>query len=253
MTRKTIGCCALVAALTLPASADAVATAASATTIPVDVREGVVAAVTPAAIGYSPRWSGVTNEGTHVVLELIPNPEVSTSTASTLATLAADAEGAYAYTPAAGAPRYVRLVHRVYDGGGAQLGQALVRDVAFGWRGAAAGTAFADTREGSFQEAARVSDVVGLAYSTRWEGDCAATVSISAVQTHDTAGRAIASPETNLLFSAAAIAEGTREQRLRSGGWRLLLTLADASGNPLCEPYHADYFKRPKATAVLLR
>lgn len=179
--------------------AEIAATAASA--IAVDSREGEVRAVAPEDIGYSPFWGGVTNGDAYVVIEKVEHAGMFNAATSEIATMAAGAEGDLSYSPAAGDARCVRLVHRVYDAGGTEIGTPLERDVAFGFAMAATAGTAADGRDNLLQREAALNKVVGLTYDTSWATN-ADSVAISAVQLKDREGRDLDTPVTNVLFSA---------------------------------------------------
>ena len=201
--------------------------------IAVDVRAEVCVAVDAAVVGYSPSWGGVTNDGAYVVLQ-----KVVGVTTNTLATFAADAEDVYAFSPDAAESRFVRFIHRVYSSGGVEIGEPLVRDVAFGYRSAEGAAFVADSRTNSLQEAVFSGGDVNLAYDTGWATN-AASVAISAVKLSGEGGGPVA---TNDLFSAVADVDGTTPMRgVGSGWWRLFCRLTDASGNALLEYETCDF------------
>ena len=239
----------------LAASAHAVRATAPAA-IAVDCRSGEIRAATPAQIGYSPSWGGVTNAGAYVVIEKIDHPDESGATTATLATLTAGAEGGYPYTPAVGDERRVRLVHRVYSVGGVEIGEPLVRDVCFGWRGGALTDAFADTRANSLQEAvalsARADSPVQLAYSTLWPtSGLPANVTLSARKLSGEGGAVTASVP---FFSASAVAEGEAPLRRVGSGWmRLVCRVSDADDTTLLEYVTGDFLLKPLATTIIVQ
>ncbi len=232
---------AVVAAVPLAAVADGPVTAAAESTIAVDLREDVCRAVDTALIGYSPNWCGVAEAGAYVVIEKVVRAGMSDAVTNTLATLAADAEGTYPLVVGASDEHCVRLIHRVYSPGGAEIGEPLVRDVEFGYRSAAGAAFVADSRTNTLQLAASARKPIDLAYSTAWATNAAA-VSISAVQLSGRGGVPVA---TNSVFAASADAEGTTTMRTsRKGWWRLLCQVEDDSGDTLLE-YLTEDFKMP--------
>ena len=240
--------CKLAALLAVFAVAVAQNTAAetgtSETTIAVDVRANDCRAVGQADIGYSPSWGGVTNAGAYVVLQ-----KVVAGVTNTVATLAADAEDEYRYTFAEEASPFVRFIHRVYSSGGVEIGEPLVRDVAFGVRSGEGSAFMADSRANSLQEAVNADSPVNLTYSTAWATH-AASVSVKAVQLSGTGGVPIA---TNVVFSAAADAEGLTAMRgVGRGWWRLLCEVSDGSGDTLLE-YLTDEFKMKGGFTLTVR
>jgi hypothetical protein len=230
--------------------AEFAATAASA--IAVDSREGEIRAVGPEDIGYSPFWGGVTNGDAHVVIEKVEHAGMFNAATSEIATMAAGAEGDLSYSPAAGDAPCVRLVHRVYDAGGTEIGTPLERDVAFGFNAAAAADITADGHDDLLQCEAALGKVVGLTYDTSWATN-ADTIAISAVQLKDGRGHDLDTPVTNALFAANADASGAFAKALKSGGWRFLFTPFGKDGNIICAPYFADYFLMTKGTTISIR
>ena len=241
--------CALCIALAAH-GAEIAATAANA--IDVDSREGERTVVSPEDIGYSPFWGGVTNGDAYVVIEKIEHADMFNAATSPVVTNAPGAEGDYSYAPGAGDAKCVRLVHRVYDAGGTEIGTPLTADVSFGFEAAAAASATADGRDDLLQREAALGKVVGLTYDTSWATN-ATSVAISAVQTRDGRGHDLATPVTNVLFSASADAAGAFAKTLKSGGWRFLHTSFDSNGNIICAPSFADYFLKTKGTTISIR
>ena len=217
----------------------------SGSAIAVDVRTGICRAVGPASLGYSPSWGGITNAGAYVVLQKVVGGETNT-----VSTFSADAESSYSYAPSANDVNFVRFIHRVYSSDGEEIGEPLVRDVAFGYRSAEGADAFADCRTNSLQLAIDGKTPVSLSYSTAW-GTNAASVAISAVKLSGMGGSATG--ETNDVFSAAADAEG--ETPLRGAGrgwWRLLCQVKGESGDTLIE-YLTGEFKMPGGLLLSFR
>ncbi len=213
-------------------------------TIAVDVREGVCSTIGTADVGYSPSWGGVTNAGAYVVLQ-----KVVKSVTNDVATFAADAESSYSYTPAHGDGSFVRFIHRVYSSGGVEVGEPLVRDVAFGYRSSEGAAFVADSRANSLQLAVDGKTPVILSYSTAWATN-AASVAIRAVQLSGQGGTETA---TNNVFSAAADAEGDTPLRgAGRGWWRLLCQIKDEQGDTLLE-YLTDDFKMPGGFILIVR
>lgn len=227
-------------------------TATAPSAIEVDVRGGTAVALSPAGIGYSPAWGGVTDAGAYVELLKVEHPGTANAVTSTVATCAADAEGDCPY--AVGAERIVRFIHRVHAAGGAETGETLVRDVAFGWRGVAAGTAVADTRAASLREAvaARGATPVALTYDTGWATNgVPALVAIKALALTGEGGVARA---TNSVFAAAADAVGEAPLSGIGAGWvRLICQVSDASGNVLLEYATGDFLLKDFATVIMMR
>ncbi|MBQ6247758.1 MAG: hypothetical protein IJK04_12885 [Kiritimatiellae bacterium] len=253
MTKHQQTLCIMHCALCVIAtSSHAEIAATAATRIAVDSREGEVCAVAPEDIAYSPFWGGVTNVDAYVVIEKVEHAGMFNAATSEIATMAAGAEGDLSYSPEAGDAPCVRLVHRVYDAGGTEIGTPLERDVAFGFATAATAGTAADGRDDLLQREAALGKVVGFAYDTSWATN-ADSVAISAVQLKDGRGRDLATPVTNDLFSASADAAGTFAKALKSGGWRFLHTSVDMDGNIICAPYFADYFLMSKGTTILIR
>lgn len=231
--KRTITVIAALAATACAVKGEPVSALAE-TAIAVDVRTEVCRAVGSAAIGYSPKWGGVTNAGAYVVLQ-----KVVGGVTNTVDTFAADAESSYSYTPGNGDSSFVKFIHRVYSSGGVEIGEPLVSDIAFGVRSNEGASFIADSRANSLQEAVASGNPVNLAYSTAWAANAAA-VSIKAVQLSGQGGVPVA---TNAMFSAAADAEGETAMRgVGHGWWRLLCLVTDGSGDALLE-YITGEFK----------
>lgn len=207
--------------------------------ISVEIRANECRTISPCAIGYSPVWGDVTNEGAYVVLEKVERAGMYDAMTNTLATFAADASGEYSYTVGNGDEQCVRLIHRVYSSGGVEIGTPLVRDVLFGTRSSPGAAFVADSRTNSLQLAATSGSPVNLSYSTAWATNAAA-VAIKAVMLSGKDGSPVA---TNVMFSAVADTEGTTQMcGLSLGWWRLLCEVSDGSGDALIE-YLTDEFK----------
>ena len=230
--KRTITVIAVLAATACAVKGEPVSALAE-TAIAVDVRAEVCRAVGSAAIGYSPKWGGVTNAGAYVVLQ-----KVVGGVTNTVATFAADAESSYSYEPGIGDPCFVKMIHRVYSAGGVEIGEPLVSDLAFGYRSSEGSAFAADSRTNSLQEAVNSGNPLTLAYSTAWAANAAA-VAIKGVQLSRSGGDPVA---TNDVFAAAADAEGAASLRgVGRGWWRLLCRLTDGSDNVLLE-YLTDEF-----------
>ena len=87
-----IAMCMMVGAMPILSACGESATAQAEAMIAIDLRGGECHAVSPSAVGYSPKWSGVTNAGAYVVLEKVEHADTLTATTNTIATFAADAE-----------------------------------------------------------------------------------------------------------------------------------------------------------------
>ena len=224
--------------------ADDPVTASATDTIAVDMRTDECRAVGQVDIGYSPKWSGVTDAGSYVVLQ-----KVAGGVTNTVGTFAADAESSYPYTPSSEDSSCVKFIHRVYSSGGVEIGEPLVGEIVFGCR-SLEGTVFVvDSRTNSLQEAVAAGNPVNLAYSTAWAAD-AASVSIKSVHLSGQGGMPVA---TNAIFSSAADVEGETPMRnVGSGWWRLLCQITDASDNVLLE-YLTDEFKIKGGFTLTLR
>lgn len=219
------------------------ATAWGSSAIVVDVRSEASRTVGQTGIGYSPRWGGVTNAGAYVVLQKVVN-----GATNTIATLAADAESAYQYTPSDGDGNFVKFIHRVYSSGGEEIGEPLVRDMVFGYRSVEGPAFVADSRTNSLQLAAANRETINLAYSTAWAAN-AASVAISAIRLSGEGGAATA---TNSVFMAAADAEGATSPRgIGMGWWRFLCQLKGADGGTLLE-YLTEEFRMPGGLLLII-
>ena len=245
---------AALTAATLARAASVTGTAEDA--IAVDVRGDVCRRVSPAAIGYSPKWGGVTDSGAYVVIEKIENPDAANASTTVLATLAADTEGEVPYTVDVSGSACVRLVHRVYSAAGVAIGEPLVRDVSFGMLSEAQATTTADTRTNSLREAAsiaaRTATPINLTYSTLWATNgVPATVTLKARRL-DGEGGAVTG-ETS-FFSAEAEAEGLTPMRGVASGWmRLVCQVTDEQEALLLEYVTDDFLLRDPATVIFIQ
>ena len=224
-------------------------TASDDSTIAVDMRSGSCRALSPGMIAYAPGYSGVTNEGAYVVIEKVEHADTASAATNILETFEADAEGEYSLSIADGGERRLRLIHRVYSAEGEEIGEPLVRDVAFGYK-STYGTAFvADTCATTLQALASARLPIKLAYSTMWATN-ASEVSISAVKLSGRNGTAVA---TNVFFSAEAEAEGVTSPFGAGGGWyRLLCRITDGSDTALVEYLTAE-FEMPYSFVLSIR
>ena len=215
------------------------ATATADATFAADTRSGTIRAISPCAVEYSPSWGGVTDEGAYVVIEKVEHAGMFNAVTSTVTTCASDAESAYSFALSSEDSPCVRLVHRVFNGDGTEIGTPLERDVSFGVASSPSSAVRADSRTNSLLVAASERLPIRLAYSTDWTANVA-SVAISAISLSGKGGEATA---TNTVFSATADAEGLTPLSNVGIGWRrLLYRLADESGNTLLE-YLTDEFK----------
>ena len=191
-----------------------------------------------ASIGYSPKWGGVTNAGSYVVLQAVLGAATSSPVTNDVSTFAADVESSYSYTPGDGT-NFVRFIHRVYSSGGVEIGEPLASDVVFGASASQAEGVFADCRTNSLRLVVGETGAASLVYSTRWATN-AASVSISAVKLSGQGGAATA---TNAMHVFSADADGVAPMRgVGLGWWRLLCRLKGESGETLLE-YLTDEFR----------
>lgn len=230
------------------------ATAAAASSV--DTRGGDARVVGTASIAYSPFWGGAAGAGSYAVIEKIEHADMFNETESTLSTCAADTEGVLPFAPASGDPQCVRLVHRTYDSGGIQIGEALVRDVSFGCVSGPGAAAKVDCRGESLREAVvpamRSKSPVMLAYDTAWATNgVPADVTISAVSLAGEGGAPVA---TNGFFTAVAPANGAAPLRGVPSGWtRLVCRIAGDGGATLLEYVSGDFFLKDFSTFIYLR
>ena len=248
---------AMLAAFSLASAALAESvTGTAAADIAVDVRGDVCRGVSPAAIGYSPKWGGVTNAGAYVVIEKVEHPDAVNASTTVLATLAANAEGEVPYTVDVSGSACVRLIHRVYSAAGSQIGEPLVRDVSFGTLSEAQATTVADTRAGSLREAAsiaaRTATPIDLTYSTLWATNgIPAAVTLKARRLNGEGGTVTG--ETS-FFSAEAEAEGLTPMRGVASGWmRLVCQVTDEQDALLLEYVTDDFLLRDPATVIFIQ
>ncbi|MBO6121639.1 MAG: hypothetical protein J6Q49_07250 [Kiritimatiellae bacterium] len=252
MVRRLLTVVAL-AAGTFAVAEDESVSASSSEAAFVDTRGGDARVIGGSAdVGYSPSWCSVTNDGAYVKIEKVVHADMFNAVTSTVATLSPDTSGTHDFTLVAAEAPCVRLLHRVYSSGGEELGNALVRDLAFGCEASSAAAASVDCREDSLQLVVDADGVAELVYDTSWDSQ-AANVTLSTVQLTDGSGNAVV-PVTNVFLTAAADASDVvRKASFRFGGWRFLCTLSDASGNVLGEPYSADYFKKGGGFFLIVR
>lgn len=240
-----IGAAAMVAAsATLPLAAAAETASATADTpLAVDTREGEQRAVSPKDIEYSPDWGGVSAEGAYVVIEKVLHAGMYNAVTSTVATCAADAEGAYSYSVGDGDDPCVRFIHRVYSSGGEEIGTPLVRDVAFGVPSSPGAAVFVDCRAASLKEVVASTGNASIAYDTAWAAD-AASLTISAVKLAEEGGAETAT--TSELFAATADASGVTRLHGLSGGdwWRLSCRICGSGGETLLEYVSGDFRRK---------
>ena len=246
--KSMFGIVAMAAFVVMPSLAASI-TASDDSTISVDLRSGSCRALSPGMIAYAPGYSGVTNEGAYVVIEKVEHADTASAATNILETFEADAEGEYSLSIADGGERRLRLIHRVYSAEGEEIGEPLVRDVAFGYK-STYGTAFvADTCATTLQALASARLPIKLAYSTMWASG-ASEVSISAVKLSGRNGTAVA---TNVFFSAEAEAEGVTSPFGAGGGWyRLLCRITDGSDTALVEYLTAE-FEMPYSFVLSIR
>ena len=238
---------AAISAIAAAHAVDAV-TAEAETVVPVDLRQNVCRAVSPRNVAYAPAYCDVTNSGAYVVLQKVEHDGMNNAATNEVARLAADAEGEYSFSLGDGDEPCVRLVHRVYSTSGTELGEPLVRDVAFGLKSSEGDAVLLDSRTNSLQEAV-VAGRVGLTYDTAWATNAAA-VSLSAVRLSGQDGVETA---TNSFFTAAAESSGTTPMiRGASGWWRLLCRITGDSGDTLTE-YLTGEFKVPGGFILLFK
>ena len=235
------------------AFADDISVSATASTaIAVDSREGEARMVAPEDIGYSPKWSGVTDENSHVVIYKVEHAGMFNATTSVLETCAAGAEDVYAFSPGSGDAKCVRLIHRVFDSNDVETGTTLVRDVAFAVASSESAAAAVDSQDGLLQRAVDSDVAANFSYDTSWM-DGVSSVILARFQFED--GRhAPVVVSTQTLFSASADASGAvARSSFPAGGWRYLLTFLDSHGDAVGEPLTAGYFKKGSGFMLLVR
>ena len=207
---------------------------------------GEMRTLSPGTIGYSPSWCGVESGGSYVVISKVVHAGMFNAATSVVETFSADAEGVYSLS--VGDDSCVRLIHRVYDGNDVEIGEALVRDIAFGTASTPGTLGFADSRTNSLQEAVAAGRA-DLTYSTAWATN-ASSVAIKSILLSDQGGEPIS---TNDMFAAAAPAEGETRLRNLGPGWaRLLCQVSDGSGDVLVE-YLTDEFKSNGGFFIIVR
>ena len=206
--------------------------AATAEPVSVDMRAGRVSGVVGTAnLRYSPLWAA-TNASVRI-------EAVYGGTTNVIKTGVVDEEGVFAWTqPDAANPVYRLLLWTMRNG--VAVGEPLSAFVSFGFRSAAESATVADTRTNSLALVVGSGAPVGLTYSTEWVEDASA-IEVCSVRLSGREGTPLA---TNMMFSAAADAEGVTPMRgVGRGWWRLLCRLTDSSGGILDE-YLTGEFQR---------
>lgn len=201
--RKILTAYAAGLAFVVALTAGRTVSAGTAEPISVDVRDLACRRVSsPADLTYSPYWLSSADGGARAVrIDVVTNPDTPNAATNTLTTGSAGAEALYAWTPAASAQPYSRLLHWTLDGG-SPTGLPLVCDVVIG-KPSQPGTVFAaDSRTNSLQEVADANGIAALAYSPIWTfgGN---SVRIERVRHIETPS----STTTNTLFQSGASVE----------------------------------------------
>lgn len=231
------------------ASAPLVASCTATESIAVDSRMGGLRTVASKSVSYSSAWCGEKNSDNYVVIDTVLhggmfNEEIVASVTNRTAADAEYADG----TVSIGEPgdvRCVRLTHRVYDKDGVEIGEALVRDVAFGVSSTPSLGAFADSRTNSLQAAVDAGGAFDLTYDTQW-GTNATSLTIAAVKLEGE------SATTNAILDVDASAVGVKRLAgVGSGLWRYYCTLYDAEGEIIGTPLVAGYFRKPAFLMVI--
>ncbi len=251
---------ALIAAVGIFSAADVWGTDKSATppvasctaseSIAVDSRMGGLSTVAPKSVSYSSCWCGEKNIDNYVVIDTVLhggmfNEEIVASVTNRTAGNAEYAEGSISIG-VPGEVRCVRLTHRVYDKDGVEIGEALIRDVAFGVASTPSTAAFADSRTNSLQVAVDAGGAFDLTYDTQW-GTNVASLTIAAVKLDGD------SATTNTILDVNAYAVGVKRLAgVGSGLWRYYCTLYGAAGEIIGTPLVAGYFRKP-AFLMLIR
>jgi hypothetical protein len=211
---------------------------------------GGLSTVAPKSVSYSSCWCGEKNIDNYVVIDTVLhggmfNEEIVASVTNRTAGNAEYAEGSISIG-VLGEVRCVRLTHRVYDKDGVEIGEALVRDVAFGVASTPSTAAFADSRTNSLQVAVDAGGAFDLTYDTQW-GTNVASLTIAAVKLEGDS----ATTNTILDVNASAVG-GKRLAGVGSGLWRYYCTLYGAEGEIIGTPLVAGYFRKP-AFLMLIR
>lgn len=221
----------------------------------VDMRTGDMTIIgASVAVGYSPSWSSVTNADAYVRIDKVAHADMFNATTSTVATLSAGDSGTCLFSLSAGDEPCSRLLHRAYSAGGDQIGETLVRDVAFGCEASASAASCVDCRAAALQEAvaARAKSPVMLTYDTSWATNgVPAAVAIESRILDGEGGAVIGSSP---FFSEKADACGEKRLAKVGKGWlRLALTVKDSSDNILLEYITGDFLLKEFATMISIR
>jgi hypothetical protein len=230
---------------------DWAASATAAKCISVNVCYGEIRTDSLRDIEYSPQWCGVNADGAHVVIEKIEHAGMPNAETHAVASCEPGAEGAQPFALAEDGARCVRLVHRVIGPDGAQIGDVLERDIAFGIVSESETDIIVDCRATSLKEAA-VSNSVVLAYDSSWAAN-AALLTISAVQLTKEGGE-ISSATEKTIFSAAADCTGNVPLPCPGRGWwRLFCRVYGADGESPILEYTSCDFKFRNGLIIILQ
>ena len=225
------------------------ATGTTATRIAVTDCSGVVRTVDSVTLTYNPGWTWVTNTpGAYVVLEKTLRPKtarvgVPQAVTTTVQTFAADASGEYVFTPAFDDERCAVFTHRVYSGGGAELGTALTAEVSVGVRSAAAAGVFYDDATNAMQKVVDARGIAPIAHSVAWVTN-AASFTITDDSTNICQG--VAYPSTSTLLTGDD--EGLLAYPSASfpfGEHVLSIVFADANGDAIPDATRMVRFEVP--------
>lgn len=214
------------------------------TAVRVDFTEAKSAVLfAPSAVAYDPAWEG----GDAVSVCKVVNVGMESEKESEL--VSSSEEGALAVSPAEGDGGAFRLVCRVTKGGTAVA--EYVRDVAFASQSAPSAAIVYDSRPGSVAEVVKGRPAsLPLAYGTDWvSGSVSCRIDVS---THPKHAAEPVTVETLATLSGEGVYDWSGY--LSEAGLRTLsLTMLDANGQAIGDPFLADEFKAPGGLLLLLR
>lgn len=252
--------CALSAAVTVGAlclvRADAQSVTSEWSTVTcIDTRSSAVRfAKTSWPIAYAPEFSSG-GGADHVVLRSVRYADTPDAVTNDVSTFSAGETGNYTFSFSAGDERCLRLLHSAYDAGGAQVGETLAADIAFGVTGTCQGNVVIDTRVDSLRLVAEAGGMAPLSYSTDWvTNGVPASVKLSCVCERSRHGHVVES-STNILLTVDAPAMGDclYATQIGNGGlYTLTCSFFDVHGALLCDPFTASYYFKERWGMLLI-
>ena len=205
----------------------------------------------PCHINYSPTWiDGVDADGANVAIYAVACAGQEQPVTSLVYRAAADAKGVYAYTPGEEAPETVRLVMSV-EKGAAVLG-TLVQDVAFGTTATLGGVS-ADSRANALQEVADATGGVPIAYDVAWQEGAVSALIQCVRRTREKYGPVVVTTNDIATVAHNGVHQWTVPNE--DGFNQLLVTMKDASGDPVGETLASAWFEKcvPRGFLLMFR